>query len=343
MRKHTNLLLTFLSVVAVSWIGISSPAVLAAKAVNPAAKHTAASNTNYGQALEIAPPLVNLTVDPGQTLTTQIYLRDISNGPLIVSGEANDFVAAGEDGTPKILLGSEDANDPYSMKAWVSSPASLSLVPREIKTMAITIHVPANASPGGHYGVIRFTATPPSLRGTGVSLATSLGALILVTVNGRITHNLSVQQFSVNQNGKAGSVFQSGPLNFVEKLKNNGNVHEEPTGLVRISDMFGKELAAVGVNALPKNILPDSVRAFSEPLDKSVIGNKRLLGRYHAIMSVTYGPNKQVLTAGLTFWIIPYRLIAIVIILLVAGFFALRYFLHRYTRHVINKTNSQRR
>jgi hypothetical protein len=48
------------------------------------------TNPNYGQALEIAPPVVYLTINPGQTAKTQIYLRDISSGDLIVTGEADD-------------------------------------------------------------------------------------------------------------------------------------------------------------------------------------------------------------------------------------------------------------
>ena len=57
-----------------------------------------------GQALEIAPPVVNISANPGQTVKTQISLRDVSSGPLIVTGQINDFVAGDENGTPKILL-----------------------------------------------------------------------------------------------------------------------------------------------------------------------------------------------------------------------------------------------
>lgn len=342
MHKQTNSFFACAFTIA-CFIGLLvSPAAAAAN--SKVRSTSSASNPNYGEALEIAPPLINLTVSPGQTLTTRIYLRDVSSGPLVVTGQANDFVAAGEDGTPKILLGNSAANDPYSMKSWIEPPVSLDLIPKEIKTMAITVRVPANASPGGHYGVIRFTATPPSLKGTGVSLSTSLGALMLLTVTGKITHSLSVQEFSVNHAGKTGSLFQSGPLNFVERIKNNGNVHEEPTGLVRVYDMFGRELAAVGVNAPPKNVLPASIRKFSEALNESVIGNKRLFGHYRAVMMVTYGPNdKQTLSAVLRFWVIPYRLIAIVIILLVIAFFIFRFLIRRYNRHILGKAYRPRR
>jgi hypothetical protein len=339
MKRHIN---TIISLLAVGGVLISSSAEVLAATTPPKAAPPPPP-PKYGQALEIAPPVIYLTVNPGQSVKTQIFLRDISSGPLVVSGEANDFTAAGEDGSPKIITGDEDSNNPYSMKTWVAPPTSLNLVPKEIKTMNITINVPANASPGGHYGIIRFTATPPSLKSSGVSLSTSLGALMLVTVNGPVSEKMSIQEFSVTKDGKNGSVFQSGPLNFVQRVKNEGNIHEQPAGQVVIKDMFGRKVGALNVNLPPRNVLPNSIRKFSEPLDKSVIGNRKLFGRYTANLTVSYGKDKKTVTSSLVFWVIPYRVIAIVIVVLIAGFFALRYIIKRYNRFIIGQSNRRRR
>jgi hypothetical protein len=331
MHKRTILTLTL----ATLFVAVNASPVFAAAAQQ-------SNPTSSGQALEIAPPVMSLTVNPGQTTSVQIYLRDISKSNLVVTSQVNDFVAAGEDGTPKILL-NNDENNPYSIKGWVGSLPSLTLIPRQIKPMTVTINVPKNASPGGHYGVIRFTATPPELQGTGVSLSASLGALVLLTVNGKISENLAVQEFSVNQAGHTGSLFESGPLNFVERFKNAGNVHAEPVGQVTVTDTFGKKLAAVNVNLPPRNILPDSIRKFEEPLDKTVIGNKMLFGRYTAKLSVTYGTDEKALNDSLVFWIIPYRLIAAIAAILIAGFFGLRFLIKHYNRYVVAQANKSRR
>src|SRR5580704_7015198 len=108
-------------------VGITAPLVSAAPA--PASSNPA----NNGQALEIAPPVIYLTVNPGQSVTTPIYIRDISSGNLIVAGQANDFVAAGEDGTPKVILNNDSTTNPYSLRNWVVAPTSLLLIPQEIK------------------------------------------------------------------------------------------------------------------------------------------------------------------------------------------------------------------
>jgi hypothetical protein len=339
MNKHYRLLTSVITLLVSLWATVPSGAFAAPA---PPAPAKVPANPTYGQALEIAPPVIYLNVNPGQVTKTQIFLRDISSGALIVTGEADDFTAQGEDGTPKLLLGDEAANNPYSMKKWVVTPASLNLVPKEVKTMSVTINVPKDASPGGHYGIIRFTATPPSLKNSGVSLSTSLGALMLVTVSGPVSEKLSIADFSVNKAGKSQNVYQSGPVTFVERLKNEGNVHEQPAGQVVITNMFGKKLAAVNVNLPPRNILPQTTRKFEQPLDKTVIGNKRLFGKYTAKLTVTYGQNKQQATSTLNFWVIPYRLVAIVIALLIAGFFLLRFAIRRYNKFIIGQTKRRK-
>lgn len=300
---------------------------------------TAPAVNNSGQALEIAPPLIYLNVSPGQKAQTQILLRDVSNVPLTVTSTVNDFVADGETGTPKVLL-SQTANNPYSVQGWVEPLPALQLVPKQIKTLPVTLNIPANASPGGHYGVIRFTASAPSVNGgNGVSLSASIGALMLLTVSGKITEQLSVKEFSVSHDGKTGTLFSSAPLVFTERLTNSGNVHVQPAGLVTIKDMFGRKLATLPVNQPPGNILPSSTRKFSQTLDKTVIGSKHLFGRYTATLNLTYGTNKKTLTATTSFWVIPLKTVAIVIIVLIALFFGLRYGIRRYNRAVVQRAN----
>lgn len=299
---------------------------------------SAQAPTEGGQALEIAPPVITLSADPGQTLTAQISLRDISSGPLIVSGQVNDFVAAGEDGTPKILIDEEQATDnPYSLRNWINPLPRLLLQPQEIKNLPVTINVPADAAPGGYYGVVRFTATPPDLEGTGVSLSASLGSLILVTVKGDAKVGMEIEEFAIMKNDKIGSVFQSTPITFMQRLKNTGNIHLQPAGQVTVTDMFGKKIAAVNINLPPGNVLPQSIRKFTQPLDSSVIGNKKLFGRYTADLKVVYGANGQETTSSVTFWVIPYTLIGGIILALIIGFFGLRTAIKRYNNHIISK------
>ena len=290
-----------------------------------------------GQALEIAPPVLNLTGNPGQTIKTQISLRDVSNGKLLVTGELNDFTASGEDGTPKIIMEDGEPN-PYSLKSWVAPLPKLLLEPRQIENLPVTIRIPADASPGGYYGVVRFTAQAPELEGQGVSLSASLGALILLRVNGEAKESMTVEEFSVaTPGGTVKSMFESTPIVFKTRVKNTGNIHEQPTGQIIVTDMFGKKIAGVNVNLERRNVLPQTIRKFEQTLDKSVLGNKKLFGKYTATLTLTYGEKKQTVTQTKTFWVIPYTLIGVGIAVLIAGFLGLRFMIGRYNRHIINQ------
>ena len=332
--KRTALLLLGVLVI---YAQISPVAVLGA---------TSPSSTNGGgQALEIGPPLLELNGNPGQTITASISLRDISSGSLIVSNEINDFVAKGDSGIPEILFNGS-AKDPYSLKSYIVPLPNFLLKPQQQKQLQVQINIPTNASPGGHYGVIRFTGTPASLNGkSGVSLSASIGTLVLLTVSGKIVEHLSTSSFYVSQNinSNASSFFQNAPLTFSEIVKNDGNEHVIPQGYVTVKDMFGHKVISLIVNIQQGNVLPGSKRKFSEDMFSKNSPHKRLFGRYTATFSMTYGTPKHTLTDSLSFWVIPVDLIVVWLVVLIGGFFLIRYMLKRYNEHIIGKAQQSKK
>jgi hypothetical protein len=305
----------------------------------PVLVHGQSSRQGSGQGLEISPPLINLSVDPGQTVSTKVLIRNVTKTDLLVTGESNDFVAAGENGTPKVLLEPGETS-PYSIKDWIVIPDKVTLVPKEIKTMNIKINVPKDASPGGHYGVARFTGTPPNLEGQGVALTASLGSLILMKVSGDVTENLSIEQFTISKDGKEGKFFESIPLKLQERLKNTGNTHEQPSGAITISNMFNKPVATFSYNPEARYVLPGSTRLFEQTLDSKLLDGKRLFGKYTAKITVIYGEgNNKTATSTVTFWVIPWKIIAIIIGGLIAAFFLLRFAIKRYNRAVVKRAS----
>ncbi len=304
-------------------------------------------NQDASQALEIAPPVLNLSANPGEKIVAQISLRDISPGPLVVKGQVNDFVSGGEDGTPRILL--EDGEpSPYSMKNWYGPLATLNLKSKQIENLTVTINVPKDAAPGGYYSVIRFTATPPDLNASGVSLSASLGALILMQVKGTATEGMGIEEFSVAKevvDGKytAGSFFENIPLTFVERLKNTGTIHEQPVGQISIKDMFGNLVATVNVNLENRNVLPGSIRRFEAPLDKSVVGDRIFFGRYTAELKMTYGTENKTMTKTLAFWVVPWKLVLGIVFGLIFLFLITRFALRRYADRVADRASYRRR
>jgi hypothetical protein len=298
----------------------------------------ATPTTNSGQALEIGPPIVNLKGDPGSKVAAVISLRDVSTAKLVVSNQINDFTAAGDGGTPKLLL-NETTPGPNSIVPWITPLPQFTLVPQQIQKLPLNLKIPANAAPGGYYGVIRFSGQPPGINSSGVSLSASVGVLVFLRVNGTAKESMSIQQFTtLGDNGKQNWLFEGIPVNLSVLVKNNGNLFEQPGGQAVVTDMFGKTIGAVEFNEGQNYVLPATARRFTEPLDNTIVSGKFLFGKYTAKLTVTYGDSQQAVTSTLTFWIIPYRLIAAIIIALVALGLIIRFVLQRYRENILRNT-----
>jgi hypothetical protein len=307
---------------------VAAPFVSAAP--TPAPTAAAVANGSAGQGLEISPPVAELSAKPGETVTVNIRVRNVTKGELIAKGRADDFSAgSNEDGEPKLLL-EETGATRYSLKYWVQSVPDLRLAPQELKTNVIKIVVPANAEPGGHFGVVRFTAVPPNLEGTGVALSASVGALILLKVSGDITEKLTLAEFSASRpGGKSGQFFEYGPIDFLVRLRNEGSVHEKVKGTIDVKSWTGKRVATVVVNERGGNVLPDSIRRYEQNLPK-----KQLFGYYTANLALDYSTDKK-LSGSLGFWVIPWKLIGLALIGLIVLFFLLKLGIKRYNAHII--------
>lgn len=314
------------------------------------------NETTRGQGIEVSPPLIELEADPGDTVKTEIKLRNITDLELLARGSVNDFVAGNERGEPRILF-EEDEESPYSLKNYIAEVPDLTLEPHERKATEVTINVPEDASPGGHFGVVRFSSIPANTGGDSsqVSLSASIGTLILLSVSGDVEEKLSIKEqvmakLNDPDNGKTseggdkednistrGSFFETGPLALVTRLDNQGNVYLQPSGEVTVTNMFDQEVAHTSFNESKKNILPESIRRFQHDFkDKDF-----WFGRYTASTNIQYGAEAAALENDIVFWVIPYKLIAIVILMLVAvGYFG-RKALQAYKRNIVKKYNQQ--
>ena len=304
--------------------GIASPVV------------NAQSGSGGGQALEIGPPVLNLTGDPGQVINAKINIRDVSQTDLIVTSEINDFVASGEDGTPKIVL-DNSTESAFSIRSWIQPLDQLTLKPKQVQSIPVTIFIPTDASPGGYYGIVRFTGIPTGVDGSGVALNASLGTLIFVRVNGDAKEEVTIDDFYANSGGNEYPIFEFKPLTLSVRIKNTGNIYEQPTGLVTVKDMFGKPVVNLPVNAEERIILPDSTRKFDQVIDDSAVGSGLMFGYYTAEVTVKYGSNGQSVTEKTSFWVIPWKLILLGVALLVLAFFVFRILIRRYNRAVVQK------
>ncbi len=297
-----------------------------------------------GQALSISPPVLELQGEPGKTAIATIKLTNISSGDLLIKSQINDFGSKNETGEPNIIFDYTQETS-YTLHSWVVAPPPFVLGSKESKLVQFQVNVPADAEPGGHYAVFRFTGQAPEIQETGVAISASIGSLVLMRIGGAVEEKVNVvEYYSATPSFAKSSFFETGPISFVERLRNDGNIHVKPTGTIEVTDMLGRNAGTLRVNGDPANpqdpprsILPQSIRRFQETLN-----SKWMFGRYTAKMKLTYGVNSTPLETVTTFWVIPYKLILLVLLIIVILFFIIRWLIRRYNQHIIKlaqKTN----
>src|SRR5581483_6082156 len=146
----------------------------------------------------------------------------------------NDFVAnPNETGAPALLMNPNQYATSHSLKRFVAPIKNFSVGAGKEVTIPVVITVPKNAAGGGYYGAVRFAPASSSAPGKTVSLAGSVGSLILIKVPGNIHEQLSIASFDVRHNGSPSSFFTNGKkLTVTTRFQNEGNIQEEPFGKI---------------------------------------------------------------------------------------------------------------
>ncbi len=288
------------------------------------------------QGIQISPVLIDLNADQGKNYTLKLTVTNVAATDLNLTMSVNDFRAKDETGDPAIIP-DDESDASFSFRQWVTPIAPFSLKPKESRAVNVMVNVPNNAEAGGHYGVIRFNGSLPG-GDANVGIAASVGSLVLTRVSGDITEQLEVEGFFVEKGGKQGGFFESSPFTIVERLKNTGNIHVKPTGTLTVKNMLGKVVETQPINNPPGNVLPDSTRRFQQDINK-----KWMFGKYTASMEVAYGTNGQVLNATTTFWVVPFKLIFIVLLTLLVVILLTRVLVKRHNRRVIARAKRNNR
>lgn len=276
---------------------------------------TVGVNAQEATGVSISPLVFEINGDPGDTITNQVKITNPTDSTVSIEINLEDFSPVGEDGD--VALQEVDPNDEniFSIARWATfSPSTFVLEPNEQQLVAFTIVIPENGEPGGHYGSITAKTNVTSGDITGSNISAKIGSLVLLRVSGDIEESLEIESFTAP--GRS----DSAPINFETRLKNTGNVHLKPTGIITITDIFGKEVDKIAIDQ--NNVIPDAIRKIETEWDKG-----GLFGRYVATLVVNYGTgDTDSVTSTVTFWVYPVRTIVIastvivgVVVLMVIG------------------------
>ncbi len=284
--------------------------------------------------LSVSPVSFDFGVNPGATETNVIKVTNSSDSELTLEAKVENILGADENG--KVQLTEKETE--FSLSSWVTiSPARFTLKAKETRTISFAIKVPANAEPGGHYGSVLIGTVASASDTTGSAIVQRVGSLLLIRVAGEARERGTVTQFQTKSYSgsweeqkssdnsttflipqkeqldkeKVKTYFSNGPIAFQLTFKNDGNVHFQPQGFVRITNMFGRTVAQLPM--YPRNVFPGVER------DNTVIWNVDKLwgGYYKAEVVGVYGQKNSVLSATTTFWAFPTTAAIVIGVLLV--------------------------
>jgi hypothetical protein len=310
------------------------------------------------KALTISPPSIEFTVQPGNQAEFVVKLYNESADKQTLFIDATTFTAGPEEGIPAY----DFASPKEDIATWIKlDPSPIILEPQARKEVTISINVPADAAPGGHYGVVAFSSAPPTAEGAEkpqVAISQGIGTLLLVRVEGEVIESATLTSFLTAAN------CNRLPATFTTVYQNTGNIHLKPTGTVTITGMFKKSATILTVNPTKTSTLPKSSRTYkavwgNENAVKTTAsnvwakfwqeyGNERsnfAFGKYTASLALTAGQAGAVVTnATVTFWVIPWHILVVwglgIILLIIVLILLVR----RYNHWVVTKaqdTNNQ--
>ncbi len=207
-----------------------------------------------GLSLLTSPLPILMKTTPGVPVTTDIKLRNTGTGEETLKVTLMKFEAYEESGKPALM----EAEPTDEFLKWVKfSEDTFTVAPGEWKTIQATITPPKEASFGYYYAFVFSRANEnlsPEERRTALNGGTAILALLDVDVPGA-KKEITLEKFSLDK-----SVYEFLPTTFSITLKNQGNVHVEPHGLVELTDMFNRLISRGQLNENSNLIMPSTAK-----------------------------------------------------------------------------------
>jgi hypothetical protein len=293
--------------------------------------------------LSITPPLIKNNINPGQIWQGAIKLVNNNPAPITVYVEAVDFRGGEETGTVEFIQISKElqnaSSSAYASTWMVIDTSPINIEPFASQELPFIVDVPETADPGGHYVALLAGTRPPELAESGSSIKVSslLASLLLLNVSGDIKEKGNIREFSTSK-----SVYGEANVQFNVRFSNQGNVHIQPQGSIKIINPYNEERGTVTINHKTDfgNVLPGGTRRWE--VDWKGERNLLEMGRYRAELVLTYGESvKQTVDQTLYFWVIYWRPLIIAFSALLVLVISVILLVRLYIRRAIVVTQQQ--
>jgi hypothetical protein len=289
---------------------------------------------NESLTLSVTPTLFNMTANPGQEWVSTVKVINSNPYELSVYADVVNFEAQGESGKGKFIPVFDGETTNQALAEWVTlERKEVVIAPEQTIEIPFRIRVPEDAAPGGHFGAI-LIGTKSLDTGSGqtvVETSQIVTSLVFLRVTGDIVEDGAIREFRSTK-----YLSERPKMDFELRFQNNGNVHILPQGDIRIFNMWGEERGVIPVNkqTLFGYVLPGDIRkyTFSWSGEWSIAD----IGRYTAVATLAYGEDgRQFADSETVFWILPWKIAAVVIMTIIAFVMLVTWAIKLYIRKML--------
>lgn len=269
-------------------------------------------------------PNFSFGVTPGGVLDDYAAVVNYSSQPLSLQVYATDAIETSTGGFGLLTA----ATKPTGVGTWISIPSGDATVdvPPEASgspghvVIPLSLHVPADASPGDHVGgiVASLQTVGTNSSGQSVVLDQRIGSRVFVTVAGPAKPGLAVEDVGASYEGTI-NPFGKGKVDVSYVVRNTGNEDLEVTQSVAVSQLFVSDGHAK-VRSIP--LLLPGASVTEHAVVTGLWPQFLLQATVTAVGHPPAGSGAKTVTAtgSATVWAIPWPLIALVVLVLLLAY-----------------------
>ena len=273
--------------------------------------------------VQASPVRFDWDLNAGDERTGVVNLKNFSEKEYNVTVELEDFYVSDDSSEARFFV--PNANHPlfaYDVINWIEISPEVKLAPKEGKDVFFKVKVPTGTPTGGYYGALFFKTRAQEMKGESAKVLINqrVGVLLVMAIKGTQPIRLSgeLKEFKA-----ARKIFWSQPAELTALVFNNGNLHFKASGNVEINK-FGRKVWSKEV--MPKVFYPDKLRELTESWDFSAWS----FGFYRAKINLISEDQSIKLFGETTFWVIPWKTLLAIILLLAAIWLTYRLFSDKF-------------
>ncbi len=254
----------------------------------------------------IAPPLIDLEIQPRDVVTKDITIKNLTNRKIYVYATVNE-IAVDDTGEIKAFVPPVMDDRTKSITSWVEiTRGRIELEVGEETVVPVTIRVHPYAEAGEYHVFIGMVAefNRPQAEARALS-GDADGVIIKVSLADKSVDTLRILSYLVDR-----FVVRDEDRTISLVLKNEGSKTSTPSGEIIFYNSRGEETAFVPINAAGETIEPGADKHFAIQ-----IPFKEKLGRYKANAVIRYGHDGASTIFDTTqFYMVPIKLLVLLFV-----------------------------